>query len=244
MTDKAQSIPARQKLIGIITLIIIIFVIYEIIGLFRGPGKSTTITPDTSKTMSATAAAGKPNGSNGAAPAIPSVPSQTPQPANVAAANAPTTQSEAQLLQLQQETQAKYVEALNNLQMLKVQRDIAETNQAIMTAKLSAVQSQKKMVDILQPPAPPPSAYQQKIVSAAPASPAPVLQTTSPYSVVSVSQIQYQWSAVIGYQNSLFSVRVGDVLPGDGSKIVAIDKFGVTLSKDGSTKRISLVPII
>lgn len=74
---------------------------------------------------------------------------------------------------------------------------------------------------------------------AAPAAPAP-----ANYIAISVSQLLNKWSAVIGYQGKLYNVFVGDVLPPDGSTVIAIDKYSVVLEKDGAQRKVSLVPII
>src|SRR5207244_1542591 len=71
---------------------------------------------------------------------------ETPKPTVIPNSEA-TTQRESTLNRLQEETQTKYVTAINELQMIKINKDIAEANQAIATAKLSVVQSQKKIVD-------------------------------------------------------------------------------------------------
>lgn len=242
--DKMQNLsamPTRQKVVALITLVVVIIIIWQLIGLFgigSGSKPKTTVTPDTAKATPATGA--KPATTTTTTP--PAGSNQvTPQPASITSVQAPPS---AQLVQLQQESQAKYLSALNDLQMLKIQRDIAEQNQAIMTAKLSAVQSQKKMVDLLTPPAPPISTQAIKPV-ATQAIQSPVISSFSAYTVISVSLIQGQWSAVVNNQGNLYSVKTGDILPADGSKVYSIDKSGITLmQKDGTKKRISLVPII
>ena len=159
--------------------------------------------------------------------------------------------SDPNLIKMQQETQAKYLAALNELQLLKVSRDIAQTNQAIMAARLATVVAEKKMTDIISPPEPTAQEYAQNLVNPVEAkSPAPTPAATTKeveaptYTVVSVSQLLNQWSAVLGAQGNLYSVKVGDVLPLDQSKIISIDKSGVTLVKDGERLRISMVPVI
>lgn len=156
-----------------------------------------------------------------------------------------SSQTQAQLVQLQQETQAKYIQALNDLQMLRLQRDIAQTNQAIISAKLATVTAQKNMVDLLSPPPVPQPNYASRLESPTPAEPtrAPEPKAVD-YTVVSVSLINNRWGAVLGYQGNLYSIHVGDVLPPDGSKVVAIGKNGIILRKDGATRKVSLVPII
>jgi type IV pilus biogenesis protein PilP len=179
----------------------------------------------------------------------------TPQPAQLPqVAKAPLSDREQALMALQQETQAKYLAALNELQMLKVQKDIAETNKAIVTAKLDTVTAQKNMVDLLEPskPVATQADYSQNLVNPTGASagvtPGGAAASSAPvdtYTVISVSHLQGRWNAVMGYQGKLMNVFVGDVLPADGSQVTNIDKTGVTLKlKDGDTKKISMVSII
>src|SRR5690606_24594193 len=137
--------------------------------------------------------------------------------------------------------------AVNELQMLKIQRDIAETNKAIAGAKLDTVNAQKNIVTLLAPEQP--SNYAQHLVNptgaAAPTAgtPPPTIIEV-PYTVISVTEIQGRWGAVIGAQGKLYNVHVGDVLPADKSKVISINKSGVVLEKDGVKKIVSLVPII
>lgn len=158
-------------------------------------------------------------------------------------------------MDLQQATQAKYLEALNELQMLKVQKDIAETNKAIVTANLDTVTAQKSMVDLLQPAKPEatPATYSQNLVNPTganagvtpAATPGTPVQASDSYTAISVSHLQGRWNAVMGYQGKLMNVFIGDTLPADGSQVINIDKTGVTLKlKDGTTKKISMVSII
>lgn len=72
---------------------------------------------------------------------------------------------------------------------------------------------------------------------------APSLTGEANYSVVSVSQIQYRWGAVLSYRGVLYNVHVGDVLS-DGSTVIGISKDSVTLQKNGVRKKVSLVSII
>src|SRR5690348_16893059 len=100
----------RQKIIIGVMVVIVGFLAWQVVGMFRGdsapqaPAKTAATTP-------------------------PPPPMSTPKVAELPQAQ-PLTQREMQLMQLQQETEAKYVAAVNELQMLKVQRDIADTNKA------------------------------------------------------------------------------------------------------------------
>lgn len=236
----------RQKLTAGALVLILIVIIWQVVGLFGG-GSSVPSTPAPVDNRSMAAASPQ---------------AMAPQPAQLVKLQAPTSEREAELVKLQQETQAKYLAALNELQMLKVTRDIAEANQAITAAQLATVTAQKNIVNLLAPQQPVmPSDYAKGLVnpvssgnvvtsasSTSGQTTAPVVQTTSQqevnYSVISVSQLQYRWSAVLGYQGSLYNVSVGDVLPADGSVVKSIDKTGVVLERDGTRKKVSLVPVI
>lgn len=248
----------KQKVIGIILILIFLFLAYMVYGMFSGGSKTPAADLQANKmasnTMSATSPGGVPaaamhpgSGPNNLQPQM-NIPQAMPLPKPTA-----QTEREAQLMKLQQETEAKYLAAVNELQMLKVEKDIAETNKAIMAAKFETVQSQKGIVDTLAPKVEvPPGGYGAGLVNptgviggGAPTAPptAPV-QPQESYTVVSVSQLEYRWSAVLGMGGKLYNVYINDVLPPDGSKVVAIDKSGVILEKDGVRKKISLVSII
>lgn len=239
-SDKSTSSTpnVRQKVMAVILVIVILVILWQIIGLFRGESKPEAITASSPTAMKS----------------APTGPEQsTPQPAQLIKAQ-PMTQRELQLLQLQQATEAKYVAALNELQMLKVSREIAETNQAIAAAKLATVTAEKNILNLLSVQVPQVSqgTYAKNLAGPmAPGTPAPTPAptpiTSQPqvsYSVISVTLLQYKWSAVLGAQGNLYNVSVGDILPPDGSKVTSISKSGVILQKDGVSRRISLVPII
>jgi len=174
-----------------------------------------------------------------------------PKPAEVPA-GVPMTDREKALMALQQETQVKYLEKLNELQLLKVERDIASTSKDISTNNLAKVEADKKTIDLLSGGSTVPGPVGAPGVATVPgttvtttsATPPPFLQEVS-YSLVSITEVQSRWAAVLSYKGSLFNVHVGDVLPPDGSTVVAIAKESVTLQqKGGERKRLSLVTII
>lgn len=261
--DRPQISPtsSKQKVIGVVIILVFLFLAYMVYGMFSGKKKPeqdiamVNKAPGTTHAMSATAPNAaqpmqgmQPNAQGNMQPQM-----NIPQPAQMPKPPA-QTEREAQLMRLQQETEAKYLTAVNELQMLKIEKDIAETNKAIMAAKFETVQSQKGIVDTLtgKPEIPPGGNYGAGLVNQTgvipggptPTAPTPVAQPQENYVAVSVSQLEYRWSAVLGYGGKLYSVYIGDVLPADGSKVVAIDKSGVTLEKDGTRKKISLVSII
>ena len=175
----------------------------------------------------------------------------------------PITEREAQLIKLQQETQAKYIAAVNELQMLKIEKDIAETSRDVSKAKLEGITAQKGIVDLLTPEkvaVATPATYAQGLLRDSARPPSTVTDTTdttksdavvSPqsissdsYTVVSISKLRGQWIAVLGYAGTLYKVSRGDVLPNDGSVVTSIDRNGIKLEKDGKTIKVSMVPII
>lgn len=238
MADKIKALSdlnTRQKVMAGVFALIMIIIIWQVFKMFSG-GSS----PTPAKTPT------KPKSSAAVAPQTQAV----PQKAQLIKMEQPTSAREAELMKLQQETQAKYMAAASELQMLRVARDIAETNQAIMLARLSAVTAQKKIVDMLSPPQPAqlPQAYSSTLVAPVSAAQKSVSESSYDqdvkYVVISVSQLQYRWNAVIGAKGVLYNVRVGDILPPDNSRVMSIDRTGVVLQRNGVRKKISMVPII
>ena len=234
MADNSASSGTRKKVTAVILLGVVAFVIWQAIGLFGGGGSSST-----SNTMAAKPQMTANNGQQG--PAQP--PQVIPKPAELPKAPE-LTEREKQLMLLQQETEEKYIAAVNELQMLKVQRDIAETNKAIASAKLETVTAEKGIVDALSVQAVNPASYAETLgkgptttttTTNATAPVAPVIEAN--YTVISVSRIQYKWNAVMGYQGNLYNVSVGDILPADGAKVVSIDRSGVIILRDGQRRK-------
>jgi type IV pilus biogenesis protein PilP len=234
MADNRQNMSAssRQKVIVLVLVIVIAIILWQVVGLFRT--HSTPVAPAPTK-------------------ATVNVQTVTPKqllpPQAQTKPVAPLSPREVEMQRMQQEAQAKYLAALNELQMLRLNQSIAEANRAIMTAKLATVTAEKGIVDLLAPPTQvTTNTYAQGLVSPTSSSPTnvppPIVTTDVKYTVISVTLLQSKWSAVIGYSGNLYHVSVGDILPPDGSTVVSISKSGVTLQKDGVRRRISLVPII
>lgn len=225
----------RQKITAILVVVVILIVLWQLISMFRGSKSPAKSVPKQATPMSAAPTGGSP-------PVAAAMPSQMiPKPADIPPLQ-PISEREAELIKLQQETQAKYLQALNELQMLKVAKDIAVTSKDISSAKLAKVVAEKKIIDLLAPPPPPaPSSSTQALIKPVVSS---VLDQEPKYTVISVSQLQYRWGAVMGSKGVLFNVHVGDVLPPDGSSVVSITRDGVTLEKDGVRRKVSLIPSI
>lgn len=242
-TSRLYGMTTKQKVMLVALVVIVIITLWQL-GVFEGKSVPVAAT-QTVNSLNQTV--------NQAATRL-----NIPKPANLPQATTlpkpeAMTAKEIALIKLQQETEAKYIAALNELQMLKVQKDIADMNKDIAAAKLDTVTAQKSTLQLLTTPATPPGGFPaanlMNTPSTPPANPAPpevpkpIIPDEANYAVVSVSQLQYKWGAVLGYQGRLFNVSVGDVLP-DGSSIVSIDKSGVVLRHNGNRRKISLVPII
>jgi type IV pilus biogenesis protein PilP len=157
----------------------------------------------------------------------------------------------------QEEDQKKYLGKVDELQTLKLQRQIAETNQAIAAARLATVTAEKGITDLLtssksQPANVPQIVYSNQLEnpSNVPSSLPAVTPTPAPaepeveYSVISVAMQLHQWSAILGYQGKLYNVTVGDTLPPDNSKVTQITSSHVTLRKDGKSRKVSVLSSI
>ncbi len=254
MADNQQTsfsaLTTKQKVIGVLTFVIIGFVLYEIIGLFSsGKPPKTVIKPapqtaaqqktpsGTMTTVTTSSNNVAPMGAITGAPALTAInPIVPPVKAN-------------DELQKQQEQQQVYLESVNQLQLLKVKREIAETNQAIASARLATETANKNMSDLLtQPTLPqlPGGGTAQPIANGLPtenATPTPAASAAKAptmdvsFTVISVSMKFNHWNAVLGSDNKLYSVPIGDTLF-DGSTVAAISKNGVTLTKDGKKRKI------
>lgn len=242
-SDKTQALSTmstRQKVTAVVFLIIVIVVIWQLISLMGGG--STPPVVKSSKQPTAQ------NGNMQAQGPNPVQQMSIPKPAELPKPNpAPT---DPRLAEMQQQMEDKYISAITELQILKINREIAEANQAIMTAKLATVTAQKGIVTLLAPTPITQETYSKTLVNptgtgtGANAAPPPA-NTAVKYTVISVTQLQNTWGAVIGANGQLYNVQIGDVLPPDGSTVEAIDNSGVVLTdKTGQKNKLSLVPII
>ena len=141
------------------------------------------------------------------------------------------------------------------MEELRIQRQIAETNQAIAAAKLATVTAEKDISDLLTRPAPGtmtvntygnvPGKTSAEILPPGEegAATIPVIvpkQQEVPYSLVSISMSLNKWNAIVALQGQMFSVGVGDILPPDESVVTHISKNSITLRKDGKSRRIGI----
>jgi hypothetical protein len=272
----SSGMTSKQKGLTVVTILMLAVVIYEVMQIFPSdtmvkpkvvatatkvetPATGGSTTTTTSTVSSTTPLPGGASGGSNASP-IPTVAS-APMPV---ASQAPSAndQVDSEVLRLQQEAQVQYISKLNELQMLKIQREIAETNQAIAAAKFATVNSEKSIAETLtKSAAPPPSPTTAAEVTSLlpeknPQDNLPALPTTKTvtktvtppppppievtYTTFSVVMHEGRWSAVVGYNGRLFDVVIGQQLSPDGSVVTAIDRNGVTLMKDGKEKKIPM----
>lgn len=246
----------KKATIALVALVVIV-IAWQIKGLMSSdvPASAAATPAPAAMPQGKTVANGAPvAGTPGAAAApVDTAPKQVPVQANM------------ELLKLQKETEAKYIAALNELQMLKLQRDIAEVNQAIAKAKLDTMGTEKNITDLLtvKPPPPPtqlPDSEYAKMIAegtdstslkppgqsagGAPKSPNEEVTTVAPgtavYTVLSVSKQNSKWSAVLGSNGKLFNVNVGDTISLDGTIVSSISRDGVILEQKGVKKTVSI----
>lgn len=169
------------------------------------------------------------------APAVTQPVAPSPVPTKAAQQSRPQAQltpPASIVLTQQEQVQSKYISALNELQMLKIQKEIAETSQAIVAAKLATVAAEKSITDLLS---------ETEISKNPKPLPAPVLSSEAgSYSVQSVSMEQDQWHALVKFKDKLYNVSVGDMLPPDKSVVKSIDQKGVILDTGGMEQRVPL----
>lgn len=270
MKSTLQDMPPKQKIMIGVTAIVILIVIWQVVGLFGG-GESTSVPNKPIRTQIAKMSANVP-GAGGMHPA--GAPGQQQPLANpnapvptAASGEAPVVKeapiNRDQYLQEQDKVERKYLKQLNDLEQLKLERQIEETNQAIAVAKLATVTAEKSTAELLTKPAAAPapvadSSYANQLASPTksgtsvegePSQPtpppaAPQAVPDAIYSVISVSMQFNKWTAVIGSQGKLYNVTVGDVLPLDGSVVVSISKNGVVLKKDDQRRKVSITAAI
>lgn len=241
-----SSMSMRQKVVLVLFILVAIFVVWQVYGMMKSGGSAPTTGPKpvAQSAQSSGGTTGPEMHQTGPMPTSAPIPRKEP----------PLSPRESALLQLQQETEAKYISALNELQMLKIEKEIAETNKSIMSAKLDTITAEKNIVNLLKPPIPapvPPTTYTQGLAQtkqppAQSEQPQPLSTSTAEvnYTVISVSKLQSRWNAIMGYQGNLYNVHVGDILPSDGSKVISISNTGVVLEKNGMRRKVSMVQII
>jgi len=231
---------AKQKgMIGAMVVVVLV-IVWQVIGLIGGSGSTP---PAQSMPV-----ANKNSAANKTTPTATAANNHALQQNQLQQA---TVASDTRFLQLQQMSEQKYIGKLNDLEDLRIQREIAETNQAIATAKLATVTAEKNISDLLTKPAMPEvsiAAYANRLAgpgsgadeTTSLSSTTTTTTTSEGYTIISVSMQLHKWNAIIGYQGKLFTVAVGDVLAPDSSVVININKNGVTLKKDDKIRKISI----
>lgn len=229
----------RQKVIIVAIVIIFLIVIYNIVGLFRNSGTTTTPTVATTTTPAVTTPPASAPGNPKEATAASAITDQS------AAANSSVRQTHVlpnlEILRLESQKQTEYMSDLSELQLLKVQRQIAETKQAIAAAKLATITAETGIADSLTVTGQGRGNVSQQQVTLntnfTPPAPAPSINAS--YTLMSVSFQGKKWTAVIKDSANYVIVSVGDKLS-DGSTVQSIDRAGVTIKKDNTITKLAL----
>lgn len=248
-TKNASKEKLKQRMMIVAVVIIGLIVAWQIISMLGGGGSADTSTAPIVVPPAKTMTANAPSSPTTTITTTSATSTQMPSamsPINSAAGDSSQPkqsllQENAELIKLQQETQAKYIAALNDLQMLRLKREIAETNQGITTAKLATVTAEKGIADVLTANiggAGNPRAMAEQSAQAAP----PSKEIT--YNVLSVSFNGSKWTAVLSADGNLYNVSRGDTLTPDGSVVAEIGKQGVILKKDDKEKRLAIYTAI
>ncbi len=250
--------PKKKATLGAI-IVFSLLIIWQLIGLLGGGGGNEAAVPAVAKSAAPVKMTpGIPNSMGASATSPPSV---------VVASSADVKKllaADERTQKIQKASEDKYMQSLNDLEGLKIQREIAEMNQAIASAKLATATAERNMMDLSLKSMPVPvsaAAYANGLV--APTAQGEVVATpsgvdstaintgksssvhaTNDYTVISIFMQGDRWTAVLGYQGKLFNVSVGERLPTDGSIVTAINENAVTLQQNGRTKEITMLSSI
>lgn len=262
MKEKMAQTTSRQKVIIAVMVVVVLIIIWQIVGLMGNGSSSSAPSIQPTSKMDASKP-GEQDMKNTSAEAAPSA-DQIKKPSSGSQVDDSLRQAsivnDPQFNRLQRMTEEKYVGKLNELEELRIQRQIAETNQAITAAKLATVSAEKDISDLLTKPSPGSAMYSNQTVKTSvdvtppsagepPSEASKVVPIASPqevvpYKLMSVSMLLNKWTAIVSLQNTMFSVSVGDVLPPDGSVVTNINKNSVTLRKDGKSRKVSITASI
>jgi len=162
-----SGMSTKQKVIAVLLVIITLIVLWQVIGMFSGSSSAPIVAEPTHKPAAGTMNSNTPVASaatspvntptnpmmaQGTTPTIPQLPPTMPEQPQVRES---AVTMDNQILEIQKKSEEKYIDQLNQLQMLKVQREIAETNQAIASARLATVTAEKNVSDLLTRPTTP-----------------------------------------------------------------------------------------
>lgn len=149
---RLAEISTRQKVIAGLTLVVVLILLWQIKGLFSGGSSAPAVTTTVTKTSTTPnmSAQGPMASTGGMAPAPQTTMASTgTSPGVVQEANLPTDSDV--LLADQKKRQAEYIGKLNELNLLRIDQQIVETNVAINKAKLEIYTAQKDISSILFP---------------------------------------------------------------------------------------------
>jgi hypothetical protein len=246
--EKPKRRDPKQTVTLIAVVIVVLIVAWQVYGLIAPEGGGSAPAPAASPTAAARGGAPTATAAGASPPPEMLQPKQAPVQVNT------------ELLRLQQETEGKYIAALNELEMLKVQRQIAETKESITSATLATATAEKSITDLLtvqQMPMANGSSYTSTAIAPASATPASTTSTSTaptpppvprtiaapeaPYVLQSVSFKDQRWNAVLSLQDKMYSVTIGDTLAPDESTVGSIDRNSVVLlDKNKKMRRISI----
>lgn len=231
----------ETKKIVTIALVIIIggVVIWQAVDLFSGPGEVEAVAQ--TKTI--------PN---------PDIPKPASLMASDTSKTAPMTEQEIKMMQAQKINDQKYLDQINQLKFLQIELSIAGANKEITKAREDTIASQVKMNEMLKSAQPKTASYTDSLTGLPGAAPADTnaapptssspgttaSSTTEDYTVVSVTNLQGRWMAVVGLNGKLYNVAVGDTVGSDGATVISIDKSGVTLEKKDKKTKVNMNSVI
>src|SRR5579872_6219925 len=144
-----STLTTKQKVIGVLLVVILGFIIYEVMGLFSSGEKNTA---QMAHPMLRPASSPKPTQMTMGPAGTLSVPPGAPVQSAVATVSTVTLPESSDLQKQQAAQQQMYLDSVNQLQLLKIKREIAETNQAIASARLATETANKSMSDLLTQP--------------------------------------------------------------------------------------------
>ena len=137
-----STMTTKQKVMALAVVVLFLFIGWQVMGMMGGGSSTPVMTPPPANKPANGMSANMPGGSpaqpnaptnaqaNAMAQAQPQQTSDQPQLREVAAP------VQNQILEAQKQSEQKYIDDLNQLQMLKIQREIAEANQAIVQQSL------------------------------------------------------------------------------------------------------------
>jgi hypothetical protein len=250
MADPAQ----KQKVIIGVVVVIVLIVAWQVFGLIGGGSSSAPPTPPPPVTTAAKPLTPAPAGA--AAPTI----AAPAAPAGPAAPKPSVLNLSEELLSMQRENEVNYIKQLNELQMLKLQKQIADLKQSLKATELATMTEDQNIAELItakvgeQKPVEGGDNAKSTVASALPQfvpipPPPPPPAPEAQYDVVSVSYKAGKWRAVMvnekDNKKAMYDVAVGDTLSPDDSKVYSINKSGVILiDKTGKKRKVSYLPSV